>query len=418
METTTHTFLDNGIELACATLPHRRAVAVEISVLTGTADEPEDRLGLARVVEETLDKGTAQRDARAVSDAFDEIGAAQHSRTERESLRFTSLTLPEYVERSVELHAEFLRTPTFPQEFVDVAVELGRQELAALDDDPQALADKFIGRQTFGPVLGRHPIGERETLDRITRDDVVAFWQAMFHAGRMQVTAAGPIEASAIRDMLERHFDGFGPAERRGREVRPVEFSPARTHHPKEAEQVQIAIGLRGVPKDHPQDPVQRVVLGILSSGMSSRLFTEVREKQGLVYWISAWPDYPRGCGMVFVGASSRLEHCERTYATILRELDRLARDVTQEELDRVITQYEVDFVIRGDRTRARCAELTNDLFYYGHPVPAEEKLARVKAVTLEDIRRYLAERPWGPLSVVTLGPREINFEVLRADFG
>ncbi len=408
-ERLTHKLLTNGIELACAALPHRRAVAIDLRLLAGAVDEPADRLGLARVVEETAEKGSARFDARGLSDAFDAIGASHNSWTERESMRFTSLVLPEYMDRSVELHAEFLRTATFPQPFVDVAIELGRQELQSLEDDPQSLTDKLVGRQAYGPVLGRHPLGEREMLEKITRDDVVSFWRSMFQAGRMQVAVAGPVEADVIADSLERHFASWGSAELLGRVDHPIEFSPVSTHHTKDCEQVQIAMGFRGLSKGHPLYFVQRVVLAILSAGMSSRLFTEVREKQGLVYWISAWGEFPRGAGMLFVGASSRVEHCDRTYGTILRELERLTEDITQEEIDRAVTQIEVDVVIRGDRTRARCSELADDLFHYGKIIPTEEKLARVKAVTLKDIKRYLAEHPWRPLSVVTLGPAGVR---------
>ncbi len=408
-ERTTHLHLENGIELACATLPHRRAVAIEFRLLAGTVDEPADRLGLARVVEETVSKGTARRDARAVSDAFDAIGASHASWTERESIRFSSLALPEYVDASIELHAEFLRTAAFPQNFVDVALELGRQELQSLQDDPQALADRHLGRQAYGPVLGRHPLGEPDALDRITREDVCAFWRSLFGAGRMQVSLAGPIEADRVADCLCRHFDGFGPPQPQGRQPRSVEFRPIRTHVEKDTEQVQIALAFQGLPKGHRHYYVQAVVLAVLTAGMSSRLFTEVREKQGLVYWISAWPEFPRGVGMVFVGASSRLEHCDRAYATILRELDRLSGDITLEELDRARTQIEVDLVIRGDRTQARSRELADDLFHYGELVPTAQKLARIRSVTLEDIREYFHEHHWQPRSVVTLGPREIQ---------
>jgi predicted Zn-dependent peptidase len=407
-ESLTHKLLSNGIEFACATLPHRRAVAVDLRMLVGAVDDPADRLGLARVVEDTAAKGTARYDARGVSDAFDAIGASHSSWTERESMRFASLVLPEYVDRSIELHADFLRTAEFPQPFVEVAIELGRQELQSLEDDPQSLADKLVGRQTYGPILGRHPLGETDTLGQISRDDVVSFWQSMFQAGRMQVSVAGPVEADVVAEALERHFGGFGSSDPAGRAIRPIEFQPVTTHHTKDCEQVQIAMGCKGLSKGHPQYFVQRVVLAILSAGMSSRLFTEVREKQGLVYWVSAWGEFPRGAGMLFAGASSRVEHCDRTYATIVRELERLTEDITQEEIDRAVTQIEVDVVIRGDRTRARCSELSDDLFHYGKIIPTEEKLARVKAVTLDDIKGYLSEHPWKPLSVVTLGPREI----------
>jgi predicted Zn-dependent peptidase len=254
-------------------------------------------------------------------------------------------------------------------------------------------------------------VGERETLDRIGRDDVVQFWKQLFHAGRLQVSVAGAIEAEPVADTLQRAFEGFGSAEPSGRAVRPIAFDACRTHHEKELEQVQICVGFTALPKDHPQYPVQRVILTLLAAGMSSRLFTEVREKQGLVYWVSAWGEYPRGAGMVFVGASSRTEHCQQSYDTILRELDRLTVDITEEEIRRAVTQIEVQTELRSDRTRARCSELADDLFHFGRLIPTEEKLDRVRAVTLDDIRRYQAEYPWKPLSVVTLGPRALRLE-------
>jgi predicted Zn-dependent peptidase len=173
-------------------------------------------------------------------------------------------------------------------------------------------------------------------------------------------------------------------------------------------EQEHIAICWPGVDATHDEFPVQQVTLGILSGGMSGRLFTEVREKRGLVYWVSAWQETPRGSGMVFLGASTTPDRCAKTYTTLLHEVDRLAEDITQDELDRAITGIVANQETRGDATRSRCAELASDLFFFGRPVPIEEKVAKVQAVTIEDIRRYLALHPRDRLCVITLGPRPL----------
>ena len=165
-----HTQLSCGVELAVLELPLRRAVASEIRVLTGVVNEPADKLGLAHLVEQTVDKGTQNHTGRELQDEFDKIGSGVHSWCGKQSSGFTSLCLPEYFNRNMELHAEFLRTPTFPQESCDVAIELARQELLSLEDDAQGLADKHIGKQAMGPLLGRHTFGESETLTTITRD--------------------------------------------------------------------------------------------------------------------------------------------------------------------------------------------------------------------------------------------------------
>ena len=405
-----HATLPCGIEYAVAPLP-RRVVTFQIMVLAGTADEPADMLGLAALIEETLDKGTATHTGRELSDAFDAIGAATASGTGRETTTFTCTVLPEHFERAVALHAELLRTPTFTVEATTVNVELARQELTALEDDAHGLADKLISLQAYGPVLGRHPLGEREMLENITRDDLEQHWRSRFHAGRMLVAVAGAVEPVAAASTLEKHFGGFGSAERAGRSPFSPEFTPKMTHYDKQLEQEQIGICYPGVDAAHVDFPTQQVTLGILAGGMSGRLFTEVREKQGLVYWVSAWQETPRGLGMIFLGASTTPERCDQTYRTLLREVDRLAEDVEQEELDRAITGIIAHRETGGDSTRAHCRELAGDLFHYGRPVPPEEKTAKIQAVTVEKIRAYLAAYPRDRLCVVTLGPKALTVE-------
>jgi len=403
-----HRHLSCGIEFAAEVLPGRPPAARAIRGLAGAAHDPADRLGLARLVEETLDKGTARRSGRELLDAFDAIGAQRSSATGRDTTAFGCVCLPEYLPQAIELHAEMLRTPTFPEEACRVAIDLAVQELSALEDDPQALTDKLMDRQAYGPFLGRHPLGEKETLQRIRRADVVRHWQTTFSAGRLLVSVAGPGDPGRVADCLEKCFAGFGSPESNGREAQPLVFSAVRTHHPKELEQEHIGICYPGVPVTHADYPVERVLIGVLAGGMSGRLFTEVREKQGLVYWVGAWHEHPRNAGMIHLGASSTPENADKTYRTLLREVDRLSDDLLESEVDRAIVGITARTETRGDITRAHCSELAADLFHYGHPVPIEEKLAAVQAVTVPAVKRYLAEHPRDRLSVVTLGPRAL----------
>jgi predicted Zn-dependent peptidase len=405
-----HERLPCGVELAVLHLPDRRAMAMDIRVAAGVVHEPVDRLGLASLVADTLDKGTAQHDGRGLSDEFDAIGAVVGSWCGRQQAGFNSLCLPEFFERNVELHAEFLRTPTFPEEACRVAIELARQELLTLEDDPQSLADKYLCQQAFGPLLGRHTGGEEETLARITPQDFAAFWKDLYRSNRMVIAAAGPLPPRQVADIIQKHFEGFGPASAEDREVFPVQFSAITRHFPKEAEQEQIALALQTVPLTDEQYPAERVLLGVLAGGMSARLFTEVREKQGLVYWVSAWRETPLGAGLVFVGASTTPERVDKTFGTLIRELDRAAEDVTEEEVSRALAGIMVRADIRGDITRARCSELADDVIHYGRPVPWEEKKARLEAVRPEGVRRYAKAYLCGrPRSVVTLGPRGLE---------
>jgi len=404
-----HGRLSCGIEYAVMPLPQRHVVSFQMRMLGGTCVEPADKLGLARLVTETIDKGTEHHTAREISDAFDAIGALHASGTGRETATFSCTVLPDYFERAIDLHAEILRSATFPEEAFTINVELARQEIKALEDDPQSLTDKHLARLAFGPVLGRHALGEPETLDAIRRDDLAAFWRNNFCGGRMLVTVAGAIDPTQATETLEQCFAEFGASAPAARQPIPVQSTLKRAHHQKELQQEQIGICWPGAAATDDDYYPQQVMLGILSGGMSGRLFTEVREKQGLVYWVGAWQETPRGGGMIFLGASTTPERCNRTYQTLLREVDRLAEDLEQEELDRAVTIIVASTQTRGDSTRSRCAELASDLFHYGKPIPMEQKVARLQAVTMDEVKRYLVNHPRDRLGVVTLGPRALE---------
>lgn len=404
-----HRRLECGVEMAALPMPGRRTVAYEIRVLAGLADEPPEMGGLARTVEETISKGTEQRSAQELSDAFDSLGAQTGSGVGRESMVFRCVCLPEYLDRALGLHAEMLRTPTFPDSYCRVAVELAQQELTALEDEPEELARRLVGPHAFGDVLGRHELGTRESLARIDRDAVVGFWKTNFTSGRLKIAVGGAIDVEGVAARVDQHFGGFGDAEPAAGNGYPIGFAPGFRHQPKELEQQHMLICWPGVAVPDQEYPVERLALGVLGEGMSSRLFTEVREKQGLVYWVGAWDEHPRGAGRIFLGASTTPARCDQTYEALLREVDRLAEDLTEDELDRVKVSIIAKSKTHGDITRARVGELSGDLFQYGRPVPLEEKHAMIRAVTIADVQRYLAEHPRNRLCVQTLGPRTLE---------
>lgn len=396
--------LSCGIEFAAETLPGRQIAAIEFRLLAGLVSEPAAELGVAFLTEQTLTKGTAKRTGPQISDAFDALGALHGSWLGRETIGFRCTCLPDFLPQVIDLHAEILRTPTFPEDSCKVAVELANQELSLLEDDPGELSRKLMLRHAYGDLLGRHTYGDRETLARLGKPQIEAYWRKFFGATRMQVVVAGAIDPQRIAAQIDQAFTGFGTGGERAAPA-PLRFSAGRWHYHKELEQQHIGIAWPGVAMTSPQYPIERVMLAILGDGMSSRLFTEVREKQGLVYWVGAWHEHPRSGGMIHLGASSTPARCEQTCRTLLREVDRLAEDITAAELERAKTLLIARAETHGDATRARSGELGADLFYFGKPIPMAEKNARIAAVTIDDIRRYLADHARDKLCVVTLGP-------------
>ncbi len=401
-----HLGLASGVEFAADLLPERQTVAICFRILGGIVAEPPELTGIGDIVERTLAKGTRSYDGRGLADAFDQLGAKWSSASGRQSMIVRAVCLPEFVDQVVDLVAEMLAHPTFPDDACRIANELAQLELRHMEDEPQELLRVMVQRLTLGPHLGRYPGGTLETLARIDAEAVRAHWRRLYSTGRMQVVASGPIDAEVLAQRIDDAFAGLGSPERQGREPAEFTFTPAREHRHKELEQQYLGITLPGLWRGHDDFPVEQVLIGVLSGGMSGRLFTEVREKQGLVYWVGAWHEQPRGKGVIHLGASTTPDRCDRTYETLLRELHRLSEDLTDEEVvrarDGLVAQYETE----DDITRARTAGLSDDLFHFGRPIGRGPKLEQIRAVTLERVRGYARRLPLDQLCVASLGPR------------
>jgi predicted Zn-dependent peptidase len=328
----------------------------------------------------------------------------------RQSTLLRAVCLPEFTLDVVDLVAEMLCRPTFPEEACTVAVQLAQEELRHMEDDPHELLGADIQRLTLGPVYGRYPGGEAETLARISSEGVRAHWRATYHAGRLQVAAAGPLDADAFGERINQSFRELGSPARAGRAPADYTFTPGRTHRQKDLKQQYIGLTLPGAPKGHPDHPVEQVLLGVLSGGMSGRLFTEVREKQGLVYWVGAWHEQPRGRGVVHLGASTTPDNCDKTYEALLRELRRLDEDLTEAETQRARDSLIAHMETEDDLTRARAAALSVDLFDFSRPVGLAPKLEALRAVTVERVEEYGRRLPRDQICVASVGPRELAF--------
>lgn len=400
-----HRVLPGGIEFALDHLPYRQTVALNFRVLAGVADDPAELTGIGGIVERTLAKATRKYTGQQLADEFDARGAQWSSACGRQSTLIRVVCLPEFTLDVVDLVAEMIVGPKFEKEACEVAVKLATEELVHLDDDPQSLLQLAMQQAAFGPRFGRNAGGDADSLPRITPARVRAHWRETFHSGRMQVAGAGPVEADALAERIAARFNGLGSAELTGREMCDYPFTPARLHREKDLKQQYIGISLAGAAKGSPDFAVEQVLLGVLSGGMGARLFTEVREKQGLVYWVGAWHDQPRGAGVIHLGASTTPERCRKTYDTLLRELERVSEDLTEEECARARNQIVAHANTEDDLTRARAGGLSDDLFHFGRPIGTQDKLDAILAVGLRDVEGYASRLRRDALCVCTVGP-------------
>lgn len=403
-----HHQLDCGIELALDPLPSRQTVALYFRMLGGVALDPLEQTGLSGMVERTLSRGTRRHDGPALADAFDRYGIQWGTVTGRQSMLVRCLCLPEYVGEAIDLVAELLTEPALRDDAIEVGLQLAREEVRHLEDEPGDLLRLDMQKLVMGPRLGRDPTGTLETLDRITPDAVRAHWKEHYRAGRLQVALAGPLAGVDVEGRLEAGFAGFGSATQDQRDAADFVYRPGRSHRQKDLKQEHVAVSLPGASRDSADDPIERVLLAILSGGMSGRLFSEVREKQGLAYSVGAWHEQPRGRGLLHMAASTTPERVQQTYETLLRELARIGEDLTAEETNRARNQLLAHARTEDDLTRARAMTISDDLFHHGRPIGSAERVAKIAAVRVADVSAYVARMPRDELCVTTVGPVEL----------
>ena len=256
--------LDCGVELLAESMRGYHTATLILRVRGGMSSEPPDRLGLAYVVEQTLDKGTRRHSNREIADAFDAIGAYQSVHTGRQTWALVASGLPEHLPRAIELLGDMAANCIFPEQAVSTAVSLSSQELVALEDSPRGLLRRQMALQAYGDELGRHQLGSPETLKRIDADAARQLWHSVMRPDGLVVAVAGAFDFDATRDALEAAFGAIpaGPSTA----VDPSHsFHACTSHIAKPLDQTQIGISFPGVPYAHPDHPVERVMMAVLS---------------------------------------------------------------------------------------------------------------------------------------------------------
>ena len=408
LEPQRHT-LKNGIEVVAESMPGAQSVVVAFRFGFGARDDPADRLGLACVAEETLLKGTPNRDARSIYDAFDSLGARRGSATAVEFTEFQAQILPRHFAEGLRLYAEVFRGASFPDQQVAVAKTLALEELKRLEDNPTHQVLYMTYQAGLGDPMGRNPLGEAPTITAIGPADVREFWRRFCSPQRLLISMAGGLGTETMFRAVD---EAFGSWERSGpppRDPLPISVADRTVHHTKQSEQAHICLLFSAAPRGHALYYPTQLTVAVLSGSGSSRLFTEVREKRGLAYSVSASYRARRGGGLIALYAGTTADRADETLSVCQREVVRVAEDVTQAELDRAKTVLKGQLFTTGDLPEGRVGSMMDGLFIDGRPRSIQQLAAGIDGVTLDLIPASLEAFPPSPSTIVTLGPRPLE---------
>lgn len=385
--------------------------AFDLRLPVGSAHDPLGQQGSAAVLEEWLFRGAAGLDARALQDAFDDLGVRRSGGVGAEATRISVSGLLSDLPAALGLVADVLLRPLLAPAEVPVLLDLARQDLEALQDSPPDVLEVQARALAFpwhpgdaGAGFGHPASGTLQGLMNIRPESLSAHLEGYGQAGSVLGLVADlpPEEARAL---IELHFADL----RAGRgQVIPAHFQGGQRVHFQDdgAEQTHLHLSAPGVAPTHPDWLAWQLALTALSGGSSSRLFHAVREERGLAYAVSASPLILAGRGFLSVYAGSTPARLPETLAVIQAELTRLSAGLSAEEFRRAHAGLSASVVFGSESARGRAHTLTRDLALFGRVRAVNELRADLNALTLGGVNDFLARyRPTEQVNVFTLGP-------------
>jgi predicted Zn-dependent peptidase len=401
-----HTF-PNGLTLLAERMDHVRSAAVNFLVPAGCGRDPVGREGLAGVLAELITRGAGSRDSRELMLAFDNLGIDRSESVGVQHMRFWGSTLARNVPAALELFADVLRRPHFPDDELEPVVDLALQDLRGLEDEPASRLMVELRKCLYPYPLSNDHRGTVPGVEAIGLEDIKAYHRRHFRPGGTILSVAGNVEWEALRDQVGKLLgDWKGEAEP------PLALGPEPTaggHVAKELEQTHLTVCYKSVPFGDPDYYQALAAVNVLSGGMGARLFTEIREKEGLCYSVSASFSPLKDRGAVVGYAASRNERAQRTLDKMIEEFVRLSRGITEEEVDRVRVGLKTSLIMQQESTGSRAGSLASDWYNLGRVRSFDEIQAAINGLTPASILAHLERHPPRDFRVVTLGPSPLS---------
>ncbi len=385
------------------------SVCIGLWVCTGSRDEAPEENGLTHYIEHMLFKGTKKRTALEIAKEIDRLGGVMNAFTGREYTCFYTKVLSSHVEKGFEILSDIFFHSLFDSENIERERGVILQEIRMIQDTP----DEYIHDLFYQDLWGKNPLGSPipgtiENVERFTREDIVHYFRRHYLGSRVILAVAGKIEPGEIISLGERYFGSESFAPNHFYDPLPVPALPGTHQHLRDLEQLHVCWGGAGCSRTDNQRYPLYALSTYLGGGMSSRLFQEVREKRGLVYSIYSFTNFFRHEGTFAVAWSAEKDRFGEIVQIVSREIKRVRKEgITPGDLSEIKEQMKGNLLLSLEGTNSRMNKLATDEIYFGHFVPIEEVVARVDAITSEDIAA-VAERYVDPdqFCLTLLGPK------------
>jgi predicted Zn-dependent peptidase len=400
------TALKNGINVVTDTMPHLETASLGVWVNAGSRDERKDEHGISHFLEHMAFKGTRRRTARQIAEEIEAVGGDLNAATGAETTAYYARVLKADVPLALDVLSDILSEPAFDRDELVREQNVIVQEIGAVADTPDDLIFEHLQGVAFpDQPLGRSILGTAKTVRSFDGGKLRDYLARNYRGPDIVVAAAGAVDHQAVVAEVERRFGSFnGPASPPSP---PASFGGGTHVEKRELEQVHIALALPGVRQTDPSLYSLQVFTNVLGGGMSSRLFQEAREKRGLCYSIYSFHVAYSDVGMFGLYAGTDAADTSELMRLIVEEIANTAETVSESEIARSKAQMKAGLLMALESSGERIGQLARQMIVQGRPIPTEELVAKVEAVSVESARaagRALFARGKPATAVLGLG--------------
>jgi predicted Zn-dependent peptidase len=380
--------LPNGLTIITEQMQHIRSASIGIWLQTGSRDEDAAWNGISHFIEHMLFKGTEHRTAEEIARQVDSIGGNMDAFTAKECICFNVKVLDEHLPVALEILSDLVLHPVFDSN--DITRERGviLEEIKMDEDNPDYLVHEIFTQNFWKDhPLGKPILGTKETVKKFERTAVLDTYSHRFAPGNIIVSAAGNLDHDRFVELVTQHFEHMKPRKNGFHSPVPKIVSKITLRNKKALEQVQLCLGVPSHPIAHEKRHAGYILNTLLGGGMSSRLFQNIRERQGLVYSIYSDLNPYRDTGCLAVYAGTSRESASKVVQSVVSEFHKLkAEPVPADELRRSKDQLKGSLMLSLESSSARMSNLARQEMYFDRFYDLDELIAKIEAVTVEDL--------------------------------
>jgi len=384
--------LDNGIRVLTESMDHVRSVTLGVWVNVGARDETPQQSGISHFLEHMHFKGTQARSAKDIANAIDSVGGELNAFTSREGTTYYTKILDQQLDMGVDLLSDILLSSTFMEEEIEKEKNVIAEEIKMVEDTPDEYIHDLFNQTLWGKRgLGASVLGSPETVMSTDRSKLLKYVAGYYRPDNIVVAAAGRIDPDQLVERLNKTLGKIQKTDVPERELQQW-GSEKLVVKTKDLAEVHVCLGVKGVACDDPDRYALYVLNTVFGSGMSSRLFQEIREKRGLTYSIYSFISSYQDTGLFAAYAGTSPQHVTEVIRLVINEMAMLRNGVDEETLLRTKEQLKGNLILGLESTSARMSQMARNEINFGRHFTLEDIISKINAVSETDVKK-IAER-------------------------